>query len=234
VPSGPLVHGPRHDRCIDGIRTQRPIHCITRPIMRRYIFGSLVALAGGAIVMACARKAPPQPSPQESGQAPVAAAAQATPQVGAPRRGCTENFGSFDDDGDGRVSLAEFTSRPHVRTDFAEVFRGRDGDGDGSLTASEFCAGWPEDRGRGAGAGQGPGPRAGRGNPMGGRRLRAPMAATACEEHFLAFDSDGDGNVTKEEFLGWPHARGDAEAVFVERDSDGDGALTSAEFCAPW
>jgi Ca2+-binding EF-hand superfamily protein len=60
------------------------------------------------------------------------------------------------------------------------------------------------------------------------------MSGTRCEQHFAAFDRDSNGKVTKEEFLSWPHPRGDAEDIFGERDLDHDGLITLAEFCVPW
>jgi Ca2+-binding EF-hand superfamily protein len=55
-----------------------------------------------------------------------------------------------------------------------------------------------------------------------------------CEQHFAAFDRDGSGKVTKEEFLAWPHAARDPETAFGERDLDHDGTITQVEFCSPW
>ena len=57
--------------------------------------------------------------------------------------------------------------------------------------------------------------------------------AAGCEQRFAAFDSDSNGKVTKEEFLAWPHAQGDAETIFGERDRDHDGSISPDEFCTP-
>jgi Ca2+-binding EF-hand superfamily protein len=151
-----------------------------------------------------------------------------------PWRGCSESFRAFDDNDDGRVSLEEFNSRPHARADPAEMFRKRDSDRDGSVSETEFCGDWRGGPGPGVGPGRGMGKGAGRGEGRGRRHTRQPMGGMGCEQHFAAFDSDDNGKVTKDEFLAWPHARGDAETIFAERDLDHDGSITRAEFCSPW
>jgi hypothetical protein len=150
------------------------------------------------------------------------------------RRGCSENFRAFDDDEDGRVSLDEFNARPHVHPDPAGVFRQRDGDHDGSLSDNEFCRDWRGGPAHGAGPGWGMGRDGGRGERCGRRRTPQTMGGMRCEQHFAAFDSDSNGKVTKDEFLAWPHPRGDAENIFSARDLDHDGSITRGEFCSPW
>jgi Ca2+-binding EF-hand superfamily protein len=143
------------------------------------------------------------------------------------RPGCSENFGAFDGNGDGRVSPDEFEAAPHARPDPAAVFRDRDRDADGSLTESEFCSGW-----RG-GAGTGP-----KGAMAGGRMQHrgpgGPRMGPRCDQHFDAFDTNRDGSLTKEEFAAWPHVHGDSDVLFDERDGDRDATLTRTEFCSRW
>jgi Ca2+-binding EF-hand superfamily protein len=62
----------------------------------------------------------------------------------------------------------------------------------------------------------------------------APLLNARCEEHYGAFDSDGNGKLTLDEFAAWPHARGDAATLFDERDVNHDGTITREEFCSAW
>ena len=55
------------------------------------------------------------------------------------------------------------------------------------------------------------------------------------DEIFKAKDKDGDGKLSKDEFVGNPKkqaARDKLEAAFKKLDKDGDGFLTSEEFKA--
>ncbi|HMA91918.1 MAG TPA: EF-hand domain-containing protein [Polyangiaceae bacterium] len=178
------------------------------------------------------------PLPAAQGESPLITAAGGRTTLANPNMHprCMEHFAAFDDNGDGRVSQDEFNARPHAEPEPAEVFRGRDTDGDGSLTENEFCSSW---RGSGepasssgpnkmSSAGMGPGS----GNAMGHRRMGGPMMGMRCEQHFEAFDVNRDGKLTKDEFITWPHLRGDAETIFGERDRNHDGSITSDEFCA--
>jgi Ca2+-binding EF-hand superfamily protein len=135
------------------------------------------------------------------------------------------NFEAFDANGDGRVSHEEFIARPHVMHDPDAVFRGRDVDRDASLALSEFCTGFRHGSVDG-------GPPPGHGMRRGGGPGFAGGAR--CEQHFDAFDADRDGNLTKAEFVAWPHIHGDADMLFSERDLDQDESITRDEFCAPW
>lgn len=194
-------------------------------------FAAAIVAALGIASSACSREAPP-PSPSADEPALTPAAGAAAPGAPAPR--CVENFRAFDDDGDGHVGMDEFTSRPHFRADPAGVFRARDGDGDGKLTEREFCSDFRRGPGPAAGQGDGMGPRAGQGPGWGRRRLQQPLRGAPCERHFAGFDADGDGKVTRDEFLAWPHPRGDAETIFGERDRDHDGVITQSELCDRW
>jgi Ca2+-binding EF-hand superfamily protein len=162
---------------------------------------------------------------------------------------CAENFRAFDADGNGKVSEQEFFARPHANPNAEHMFRARDSDGDKVLTETEFCSGW---RGGGPGMMHGPGMTRGpgmMGGPMMGRgmgprpggpsegpycSMGGAMRGTNCDTHFDAFDADGDGKLTREEFAACPQVRGDAEARFSERDRGKDGSVTRDEFCAPW
>jgi hypothetical protein len=69
-----------------------------------------------------------------------------------------------------------------------------------------------------------------------GHRAWAPGGpiGSSCEEHFKAFDENGNGTIESQEFAAWPHAHGDANAIFAARDEDHDGVLTKDEFCGRW
>jgi Ca2+-binding EF-hand superfamily protein len=62
---------------------------------------------------------------------------------------------------------------------------------------------------------------------------RLPMHGR-CLENFRAFDDDGDGRVSQDEFYARPHADPDPAAVFRSRDRNADAALTEEEFCSGW
>ena len=53
-----------------------------------------------------------------------------------------------------------------------------------------------------------------------------------CTSNVRSFDGDGDGRVTRREFLDQPHYRADPEAVFEARDANADDALSLDEFCS--
>ena len=71
--------------------------------------------------------------------------------------------------------------------------------------------------------------------------LSLPLALNAADEKkkggggFTAADADGDGKVTKTEFVAYVKSRMDekaAAAKFTELDTDKDGFLTREEFAA--
>lgn len=53
-----------------------------------------------------------------------------------------------------------------------------------------------------------------------------------CADSFKAFDDNGDGRVSEDEFNARPHAHPEPMAVFRGRDGDKDGTLTEVEFCS--
>ena len=110
---------------------------------------------------------------------------------------------NWDWNGDGVVSLAEITERR------GDVFNMFDQDEDGSLTAEEYVL---FDETRAADMENNAG-----GHGQGGGRMQVGLT--------LEFnDIDGDGVVSKEEFVG------QSAAWVTEVDRDGDGAITAADF----
>ena len=130
----------------------------------------------------------------------VFAATAVSAQQGNPGGHFVENW---DLDGDGQVTLAEATERR------GDVFLSFDADEDGVLTAEEhdfFDQARKQDMEQN-GMGHGGGAR----NPANGM-LREVT------------DADGDGNVTREEFM-------DAvPAWFANMDRNGDGVVTTEDF----
>jgi len=53
-----------------------------------------------------------------------------------------------------------------------------------------------------------------------------------CQKNFASMDKDGDGAVTREEFMAAPHRRDNPEEIFKARDTNGNGKLTEDEFCS--
>ena len=58
----------------------------------------------------------------------------------------------------------------------------------------------------------------------------APMMG--CQQRFDSLDTNKDGQVTKDEFMGAPHNKGNAEKMFKTMDVKGRGYLTKDDFCS--
>lgn len=117
----------------------------------------------------------------------------------------------LDSDGDGKVSLQEFTS--HV----AQRFQRADADNDGVVTQQEWSSRAPGMGGHGPGmGGRGPGMR----GPGAGMGMHG---GPNVEQMFAKADADHDGKVTR--------AEADAlrARLFAEADSNHDGKLDQAE-----
>jgi Ca2+-binding EF-hand superfamily protein len=154
-------------------------------------------------------------------------------------------FAAYDQNGDGKVSEAEFTE---VRTRRMASRGGKgmrgmgkmppfsnfDSNADGSLSPEELAAGQKMMQQRRGGMGMASGRGAGMGRGRGGN---APS--------FAEFDLNSDGRIPEEEFLkaqgqrisarsqaGYPMRNIGNIAVFSDMDSNGDGVLTPEEFSA--
>ncbi len=171
------------------------------------------------------------------------------------------SFETFDRDGSGTISEAEFDAvRSERRTAAAKAgmpmrgaasslsFQEIDSDGDGQLTRAEFDAAHANQvrpgmgrqgpgMGRGAGMAQGRGADRGMGAGMG--------AAGMGPASFDDFDRDGSGTISEAEFdalrserrtaaaqAGMPMRGAASSLTFQQIDRDGDGQLTRAEFDA--
>ncbi len=119
---------------------------------------------------------------------------------GVPGAHFVENW---DLDGDGQVTAAEMTERR------SDVFYSFDSDEDGVLTAAEYA---DFDAARKADM-------EGKAEHAGGRMNRV-QAGMQMEFN----DVDGDGVVTREEFLG------QVDAWLASIDRNGDGVITTADF----
>lgn len=67
--------------------------------------------------------------------------------------------------------------------------------------------------------------------------LSLPLALHAADEKkkgggFKAMDTDGDGKISKKEFVAAQKDAGKAESRFAQLDKDGDGFLTQQEMAA--
>ena len=182
--------------------------------------------------------------------------AQAQPQPRAAMPG-VQNFGpasfeTFDRDGNGSISEAEFDAvrgerrtaaaqagRPMRRAASSLSFQQIDRDGDGQLTRAEFDAAHANQpaagpRGRG---GMGPGGGMGRGAGAG-------MGPGMNQPTFADFDLNGDGAITAPEFHAARSGRITARlqegrqmrnlnaGEFADIDTNRDGRISPAEFAA--
>lgn len=117
---------------------------------------------------------------------------------------------SWDFDADGQVTLAEATERR------GDIFVTFDEDGDGVLIAAEYVA-FDEARAADMESEFGAGKGHGHGQGNGGQNASVGMT--------LAFnDTDGNGSVTSEEFVG------QSTAWFMMLDRNADGTITSDDF----
>lgn len=126
-----------------------------------------------------------------------------------------ERYSQTDTDGDGSLTLEEFTAgAPQGAPDNIEdIFSQLDTNGDGGLSEDEFLAG-PK------------GHRPPQSSPLSGD-MQQQLA-----EMFQSVDEDGDGFLSLEEFkAGAPKdAPGNQEDFFSSLDTNGDGLLTQDEF----
>jgi len=125
----------RHRLCFGLCRKQRYFMMTNRYALCSFAFALTISIA------ACSREAV-RPSPRND--SPVMAMADSHSEPGGPtivHPRCADNFAAFDDNGDGRVSLEEFSAHLHDNPNLDGTFRNHDHDGDGSLTVSEFCSG---------------------------------------------------------------------------------------------
>ncbi|MEM9159832.1 MAG: sulfatase-like hydrolase/transferase, partial [Verrucomicrobiota bacterium] len=127
-------------------------------------------------------------------------------------RGGGENrfLNRFDSNGDRSISRDEFTGRP-------ERFRTLDTNGDGVIDESEAANARPPEGQGGQGGRNGQG----RGRPQAQRQGPAEVGQGA-NRLLSRFDSNEDGQVTREEFTG-------AEERFRELDTDENGLIDEAE-----
>jgi Ca2+-binding EF-hand superfamily protein len=68
--------------------------------------------------------------------------------------------------------------------------------------------------------------------PAAGTPMAGPRRPSRCLANFDAFDANGDGRVSRDEFIARPHVMPDPDAIFRARDVNGDENLAMSEFCA--
>lgn len=133
----------------------------------------------------------------------AATSADVTLAQGGGGQGMKDRFETIDADGDGRISGGEAAEWRET------VFLTMDANEDGQLTLEEYMS---IQLGRGADPEQ--------------RGPRYDEKQAEKEAAFTAMDSEGEGAVTREQFL----QAGEAE--FKAADADGDGYVTLPEFVA--
>ena len=178
----------------------------------------------------------------------------AQPRMGtaAPQNFGPASFETFDRDGNGTISEAEFDAvrgerrsaaaqagRPMRRAATSLTFKEIDRDGDGQLTREEFDgahAAQPRTRQGARGAGMGRGAGAGVGMGGAGPGMNQPQ--------FADFDLNGDGSITEPEFHAARSGRITSRlqegrqmrnlnaGEFADIDTNRDGRITPAEFAA--
>jgi Ca2+-binding EF-hand superfamily protein len=167
---------------------------------------------------ACSRRAEPINSSRDASRLRAASGT-----IAPTSQNCMANFRAFDRNNDGSVSGSEFMAMPHDRGNAAETFAARDASRDGVLNSAEFCSTWTNNRGvRGTAAGS---------NATARGAMRSGMS---CRDHFVAFDTNANGNLSLKEFSAWPHIQGDSNLLFSARDRDHNGVVTQDEFCSAW
>ena len=158
-------------------------------------------------------------------------------------------FARLDANGDGKVTLEEFstamakrfgTTGSADRPDAATVFQKTDADKDGSITLDEFKSAFKAMRPPSAGGPQG----AGGPPPSGGKGDAAASAET--QKVFDEMDTNKDGKVSLEELTAALKKRAEenrqptdgtsasesaseTKTLFAAVDSDGDGSITQQE-----
>jgi Ca2+-binding EF-hand superfamily protein len=170
-------------------------------------------------VSACSRRAEPVNSSRDASRLRPASG-----PLAPVSRNCMKSFQAFDSNGNGRVSRSEYFAFPHDEGNAAETFSGRDYSRDGVLTSDEFCARWRTAGGPHAASASGTGPLA----------TPAVRNGGTCADHFAAFDSNANGQLSLAEFSAWPHIQGDPRLIFAARDRDRNGAVSQVEFCSAW
>ncbi len=127
-----------------------------------------------------------------------------------------------DSDGDGLVTLEEFSTLHNEQA--AARFVALDSDGDGVISSEEHAT----RPARGAGAGMSSGERAALHQCMENELDATLPMPSDPETRFAASDSNGDGAIDSEEFAAAAATRG-AER-FAGLDSDGDGVIAIEEW----
>lgn len=127
-----------------------------------------------------------------------------------------EMFSKIDSDGDGQVSLEEFSAAKPAdapEDSSSKIFAEMDANGDGSVSEDEFASSAP------------PPP------PGGAGMMNSEMLAALLE----SMDTDGDGNVSEDEFAAAKPEdapEGSSEMLFAELDLDGSGTLSEEELAS--